>query len=381
MAEWREQKLGSLASFEYGSALRAAARTGSGFNVYGSNGVVGHHDTALASGPGIIIGRKGSVGALHWSEDDFWPIDTTYWVKSTTDLDLRWMREALGLAGLKSLDSSTGVPGLNRYDAYERRIPVPPLEEQRRIAEILDTIDETIRVTERGIAKRKRVRRGLASDLLEEGSHRARPNWRSHRLEEVVTSSVDGPFGSALKTEHYVPSPGVRLVRLANLGDGYYNHGDDAFIEEGYAQGLQRHNVRAGDVLVASLGDDRHRPGRACLYPEVFPPGIVKADCFRLRPSRSADSRFLMEILNTREALTQIRRLAQGVTRLRVNLSQLRRITLKIPAPEEQRRIAAILDTFDETIRADEGRLDRLRQIRSGLATDLLSGRVRTVAA
>lgn len=281
--------------------------------------------------------------------------------------------------------------GLMSGSAGQRRVPteffgryavrMPPLEEQRRIAGILDTIDDTIEATERVIEKHKRVRRGLASDLLEGRSTSAARDWRRHRLIELVASSVDGPFGSALKTEHYVPSAGVRLVRLANLGDGVYVDGDDAFIEEGYAHVLRRHEVRAGDVLVASLGDDNHRPGRACLYPEVFPPGIVKADCFRIRPSRSVDSRFLMEILNSRGASSQIRRLAQGVTRDRVNLSQLRRIILEIPPLEEQRRIAAILDTIDGTIRANEGRLDKLRQLRSGLAADLLSGRVRTVAA
>ena len=167
MVEWRDEQLGNLVSFEYGSALRAESRTGHGFSVYGSNGVVGHHDSALVAGPGIIIGRKGSVGALHWSEDDFWPIDTTYWVKPKVDLDLRWIREALGLAGLESLDFSTGVPGLNRYDAYARWVSVPPLEEQRRIAEILDTIDETIQAAERVIRKLKKVRSGLLLDLLD----------------------------------------------------------------------------------------------------------------------------------------------------------------------------------------------------------------------
>lgn len=261
------------------------------------------------------------------------------------------------------------------------RVHLPPLEEQRWIAEILDTIDQTIQATERIIAKHKRVRRGLASDLLEGKSTRATRNWRKHRLIEIVASSVDGPFGSALKTEHYVPSAGVRVVRLANLGDGNWIDGDDAFIEEGYARVLRRHDVRAGDVLVASLGDDNHRPGRACLYPKVFAPGIVKADCFRFRPSRSVDSRFLMEILNSRGASSQIRRLAQGVTRDRVNLSQLRQVILKVPPLEEQRRIGAILDAIDGTIRVHQDQLDKLRQLRSGLAADLLSGRIRTAAA
>ena len=284
-------------------------------------------------------------------------------------------------------------------------VRLPPLEEQRWIAEVLDTIDETIQATEHVIAKRKRIRAGLAIDLVEGRLGDARLTaWNSIetpdcgypsqlppamrlgkretcRLADVADSIVDGPFGSALKTEHYVQDPGVRVVRLANLGEGHYIDDDEAFIDEDYANVLSRHEVRSGDVLVASLGDDSHRPGRACLYPVEFAPGIVKADCFRVRPSNSVDSRFLMEILNSKSAAARVRELAQGVTRNRVNLRHLRRIVLQVPQLGKQRRIAEILDSIDETVQANEGRLDKLRHLRSGLAADLLSGRVRTVAA
>ena len=71
MAEWQEMQLGNLVRLEYGAALRAESRTGRGFPVYGSNGVVGHHDMALVLGPGIIVGRKGSAGAVQWSRGEF----------------------------------------------------------------------------------------------------------------------------------------------------------------------------------------------------------------------------------------------------------------------------------------------------------------------
>ena len=282
---------------------------------------------------------------------------------------------------------------------------MPPLEEQRRIAEILDTIDETIQATERVITKHQRTRSGLASDLLSGmscgaplretpfsemsrvgGLTQQTPNgtgavWKRLCLKDVAESIVDGPFGTAIKTEHYVQSGGVRVIRLANLGEGHFIHRDEVFIDRRYANALSRHEVTSGDVLVASLGDDRHRPGRACIYPTEFAPGVVKADCFRIRPSELIDSRFLREALNSGGVSAQVRRLVKGVTRDRVNLSELRGVVLPVPSLDEQRRIAAILETVDETVRADKVKLAKLRQLRSGLAADLLSGRVRTVAA
>jgi len=167
-AEWIAASLGQLIELVYGAALADGDRSGSGYPVFGSNGIVGYHDQPLVAGPGVVVGRKGSVGALAWSDRDFWPIDTTYWVKigPLRTLDLRWVYETLKLCGLQHLNSSTGVPGLNREDAYERLVHVPPLEEQRRIAEILDSVDESIRSNEAQRDKLRRVRTGLADDLL-----------------------------------------------------------------------------------------------------------------------------------------------------------------------------------------------------------------------
>src|SRR5690606_37965542 len=97
---------------------------------------------AITSGPTIIIGRKGSFGEVNYSPVACWPIDTTYFVDETaTDADLRWLTYRLSVLGLNRLNRAAAVPGLNREDAYRQRLLLPPLPEQRRIAEILDKAD------------------------------------------------------------------------------------------------------------------------------------------------------------------------------------------------------------------------------------------------
>ena len=392
MAKWRDEQLGNLVSFEYGSALRAESRTGHGFNVYGSNGVVGHHDSSLVAGPGIIIGRKGSVGALHWSEDDFWPIDTTYWAKPKADLDLRWIREALALAGLESLDSSTGVPGLNRYDAYERWVPVPPLEEQRQIAEILDTIDETIQATERVIAKRKMIRAGLATSLLSGGAatedwelNKTQPppgststswtwvmaDWRERRLGDIG-KVVGGGTPSRERAEYWAGD--IRWLtpaELTGISQKYVSETKDCITELGLATSGAR-LLPQGSLLVtsrASIG--------SCALAGV--PMATNQGFKNLVPSAEVDPSFLFYLGRTLGR--EMTRRASGTTFLEISGREFGRITVSLPPLEEQRRIAKILDTIDETIRANERKRDKLRHLRSGLAADLLSGRVRTVAA
>ena len=85
-------KLGDLLSLEYGTGLPESKREPGTYPVYGSNGIVGYHKEPIVKGPGIVIGRNGSIGEVTWSNSDFWPIDTTYYVAlKKEDISLKWL--------------------------------------------------------------------------------------------------------------------------------------------------------------------------------------------------------------------------------------------------------------------------------------------------
>jgi type I restriction enzyme S subunit len=302
-------------------------------------------------------------------------------------------------AEFSRLASGSTFLEISRRDFGAIRVPFPPLSEQRRIAEILDTVDAAIQHTEALIAKLKQIKAGLLHDLLTRGldehgqlrdpvTHpeqfkdsplgRIPRGWTICSLGELVDSAVDGPFGSNLKTEHYVSQPGVRVVRLQNIGNGYFDESDKAYMSGAHARMLQRHEVVAGDLLIASLGDDNHPIARACLYPISTQPGIVKADCFRFRLQRSsAIHAYVMHVLNCPSTRGDINLLGQGVTRDRVNLTIVQKVRLRLPPTPEQERIVVVLDAHDARIRAEEAYRDKLKQLKKGLMDDLLTGRVR----
>ncbi|WP_197044135.1 restriction endonuclease subunit S, partial [Pseudomonas viridiflava] len=107
---------------------------GVGATVYGSNGVVGEHGSALVESEALIIGRKGSVGAIHHAKHPSWPIDTAYFVDELWGMSFRYWYYLFTSLDLRSLNRATAIPGLNRDDAYSVTIPIAPLSEQRRIA-------------------------------------------------------------------------------------------------------------------------------------------------------------------------------------------------------------------------------------------------------
>jgi len=122
----RTVSLGDLIELKYGKALPSGERTDGNFPVYGSGGVAGTHDKALVEGPGIIVGRKGTVGAVYWSEQSFFPIDTTFYVAlRRDDVPLEFAFHLLRHLGLDGMNSDSAVPGLNRGNALALAVRLP----------------------------------------------------------------------------------------------------------------------------------------------------------------------------------------------------------------------------------------------------------------
>jgi len=127
-------------NIEYGQSLTKSERDQtSDIPVYGSSGIVGNHNQPLIDGPCIIVGRKGSAGEVHYSQGPCWPIDTTYYIQVPSALSPLYVYYALRSLNLESLDKSTTIPSLSRDDFYAQFISIPPLPEQHRIVDAIET--------------------------------------------------------------------------------------------------------------------------------------------------------------------------------------------------------------------------------------------------
>ena len=142
--------VGTFAPFTYGKGLSKKTRNETGsVPVFGSNGIIGYHDTPLTNGPTIIIGRKGTVGAVHYSPVPCWPIDTTFYITESNSQRLRFKYYLLQSLGLNLMNSDSAVPGLNRGAAHAIRISVPSEIEQQFIASFLGDLDDKIDLNRR----------------------------------------------------------------------------------------------------------------------------------------------------------------------------------------------------------------------------------------
>ncbi len=132
-SDWTETNIGEFSPFTYGKGLKKDDRDNTGnVLVYGSNGPVDTHTEGLIDQPGIIIGRKGSVGEVHLSDGPFWPIDTAFYTIKD-DLEELWFTYYLLLSvGLDQMNSDSAVPGLNRDRAHSVIITIPKSVDQRK---------------------------------------------------------------------------------------------------------------------------------------------------------------------------------------------------------------------------------------------------------
>ena len=142
---WRDCTLGDIVNFNYGKALPAKVRVPGAYPVYGSGGLVGTHKDHIVRGPGIVVGRKGTVGATYWVESDFCPIDTTYYVTpKDPETNLRYLYYLLKSLPLSEMNTDAAVPGLNRDNALRVKVKLPDPDIQIRTAIFLARYDDLI---------------------------------------------------------------------------------------------------------------------------------------------------------------------------------------------------------------------------------------------
>ncbi|MDK0552480.1 restriction endonuclease subunit S [Clostridium perfringens] len=144
--EWTRKMLGEILVANYGKSLPKTKRIAGNINVYGSGGIVGSHNEYLVKGPGIIIGRKGTVGSINYVKDNYYPIDTVYYIQEGLDYDLKFLFYKLKTIGLDKMNTHSAVPGLNREHMYSKEVLMPKINEQKAIAKILSDLDEKIEV-------------------------------------------------------------------------------------------------------------------------------------------------------------------------------------------------------------------------------------------
>jgi type I restriction enzyme S subunit len=314
--------------------------------VFGSNGVVGSHDETLVQGDCIIVGRKGSVGAVHHAKGPSWPIDTTYYIDDLHHMPIRFWYFALKYLDLGSLNRATAIPGLNRTDAYKVALALPPPHEQQRIADKLDAllarVDACRERLDRVPAILKRFRQSVlaaatSSDIQAdlEGNERPQPRSAFRPLADGIEEFVTGPFGSALHKSDYVVG-GIPLVNPMHINRGVITPSAEMAVSPAKARELSQFALREGDVVIARRGV----MGRCAVVTLEQDGWLCGTGSMVLRPKAELDSQYLQMFLSSPTTVAMLEADAVGSTM--VNLNQRILLALRIVLPSLDRQQAIV---------------------------------------
>lgn len=265
---------------------------------------------------------------------------------------------------------STNQIELNASAFSQLVVPVPPLNEQRRIAEVLRAVDEAIAAAEDAAE--------LAEDLLVRVRDEiiSRPIWETITLSDATSGGLftDGDW---VESKDQDPGGEVRLIQLADIGDGRFTDKSRRYLTMEKAHELRCTFLKEGDLLIARMPDPL---GRCCLFPAINQPSVTVVDVCVVRASQITSNRYLHHALATSEFRSQVWACASGTTRTRVSRGNLGQLELAMPPLTEQAAIADELDQISIVASEQRQAAEQLRDLMHILMSDLLSGHVRVPA-
>jgi len=143
-SEWSQLPLGDVMTLQRGFDLPSQDRKPGKVPIVSSSGVSDYHSEVGVKGPGVVTGRYGTIGQVFLINEDFWPLNTTLWVKDFHGNDPHFAAYLLRTIDFRSCSDKSSVPGVNRNDLHRIPVLLPPLAEQKAIAHILGTLDDKI---------------------------------------------------------------------------------------------------------------------------------------------------------------------------------------------------------------------------------------------
>lgn len=354
--KWRESRVGDHIELAYGDGLPERDRKKGAIPVFGSNGITGFHDKALVKGPGIIIGRKGTVGQVAFSKTDFWPIDTTYYVKIKGDDDIVFWYYFLNTLGLNQMNSHSAVPGLNRDNVYEISTLLPSLSEQRAIAKILSDLDEKIELNRQMNKTLESIAQAIFKQWFvdfEPWGGEQPDDWQSYTLGDISVLSAGGD-----RPKVYSEKPSITCtIPIYSNGidnDGLYGYTNSAkIIDE--------------SVTVSARGTI----GFTCLRQVPYFP-IVRLISLVPNPRYLSAKYLYLWLKNINISGT-------GTTQQQLTVPDFKKTEILIPTPEIIKRFTIVADSIFAQITANKNENTTITAIRDSLLPRLMSGKIRVI--
>ena len=329
--QWRPKVLKDLVFLQRGFDITKAQQQPGEVPVFSSGGPNSRHNAAKASGPGVIIGRKGTLGSVYYSEGDYWPHDTTLWSKSLQGNNPRFVFYALKQLGLERFNVGGANPTLNRNHIHDLPVRIPQRATQDRIAQILSAYDDLIENNRRRIALLEESARLLYREWFVQfrfpGHERVKivdgipEGWERVRLADRFDTTSGG---TPSRTNPGFFAGSINWVKTQELDERPIFCTSERVTEEAIARSSAK--LLPAETLLVSIYGNRNI-GRTGVLAR---PSASNQACVALLPKRRKQDWVYAQIW-LREHREEIVRLAQGSAQTNISQKTLRELRMLWP--------------------------------------------------
>lgn len=352
--DWEIKKLESIAPLQRGFDLPKKKQKKGIYPVVYSNGVCSYHNEYMVKGPGVITGRSGTIGHIHYVEQNYWPHNTALWVTKFHKNSPKFIYYLFQSFDWQPFSTGSGVPTLNRNFVHEKLLLLPnQISEQNKIASVLSDTDELLAALEELIEKKRNIKQGVLQELLS-GNIRL-PGFKGSWDKKVILE-ITGKIkrGQTLKSDDFRTGI-VPVVAGGKQYAGYHNVAN----QTGRTITVSGSGASAGFVSIHNIP-------------------IFATDCSVIKENESFSLDFLYYYLVYKQDL--LYGLQTGGAQPHVYPRDIEKIFIRIPTSiDEQKAISKVLIDIDCEISILEERFAKYKAIKQGMMQQLLTGKIRLV--
>ncbi len=374
--DWLETTLGEFTTLQRGIDLPEQDRRPGRVPIIGSFGLTGWHDESRVAGPGVVVGRSGaSFGVVSYVDEDYWPLNTSLYVKDFHGNDPRFAYYFLRMFPFKQFNSGSAQPSLNRNFVHPVGVVAPPLPEQHRIAAILGALDDKIDLNRRMNRTLEEMAQAIFkswfidfdgyTDLVDSELGPIPRGWRVGSLDDVARNVRDGAAPSELPPE----TPYVGLEHIPRKCAALESWGASAEVESGKSR------FARGDVLFGKLRPYFHKVVIAPLD------GVCSTDILVVRPKQPSWLGFAFGHLFSTALVDHASAMADGTKMPRTRWADLNRYQIAVSPEPVARAFDTVVRPMYDRIGANVFESKTLAALRDTLLPKLISGEVRVPEA
>lgn len=387
MLNYIDGKLGDIIELFYGKSLPENRRIFGNYPVIGSGGIVGYHNEYLCEGPGIIIGRKGSIGTIQYIKDNYFPIDTVFYVKpKIKTMPVKYLYYLLSQLNLKSLNTDAAVPGLNREVALSQNVKYLEQEiEQRKVTKILSNYDDLIENNNKRIKILEEMAQKIYKEWFVDFKY---PGYKTATFKDTELGKIPSDWhigcikelnnvqgGYAFKSTDLKEVGTYGVIKIKNIQSGTVDISFCQHIDIINAKKYEKFKLTAGDLLVALTGAQVGKVGIMPYSQKIF---YLNQRVGKFIPNRDfiKNNQYVLMYISSEKFATQVNNIALGAAQPNISTSQIENIPMIVAS---EPIIALYEDKIDpickeiQNIKAQNAILQEARNI---LLPRLMSGEI-----